>query len=38
MVPAWMLLIERTRNTDVIRVPAWMLLIERTRNADVITV
>ena len=25
MVPAWMLLIERTRNTDVIMVPAWML-------------
>ena len=38
MVPAWMLLIERTRNTDVIMVPAWMLLIERTRNTDVIMV
>ena len=36
--PAWMLLIECTRNTDVIMVPAWMLLIERTRNTDVIMV
>ena len=36
MLPAWMLLIERTRNTDVIMVPAWMLSNERTRNTDVI--
>ena len=33
-----LLLIKRTRNTDVIMVPAWMLLIERTRNTDVIMV
>ena len=36
MAPAWMLLIERTTNTDVIMAPAWMLLIERTTNTDVI--
>ena len=36
MAPAWMLLIERIKNTDVIMAPAWMLLIERIKNTDVI--
>ena len=36
MAPAWMLLIERPTNTDVIMAPAWMLLMKRTRNMDVI--
>ena len=35
MAPAWMLLIERPTNTDVIMAPAWMLSIKRTRNTDV---
>ena len=38
MAPAWMLLIERTTNMDVIMAPAWMLFIERTTNTDVIMV
>ena len=36
MAPAWMLLIERIKNTDVIMAPAWMLFIERITNTDVI--
>ena len=36
MAPAWMLLIERIKNTDVIMAGAWMLLIERIKNTDVI--
>ena len=35
MAPAWMLLIERTTNTDVIMAPAWMLLIARITTTDV---
>ena len=36
MAPAWMLLIERIKNADVIVASAWMLFIERIKNADVL--
>ena len=32
MAPAWMLSIERIKNTDAIMAPAWMLFIERLRT------